>query len=103
MNLTPRRVGFPRSAGHDATHWSSVGSGSASDRTICDCARQAHARQTAPSVVLLRGESLVGGSPRAADLMVVAADPAPAWLAVSALLLGYTAVSARTAEISYGE
>jgi hypothetical protein len=35
--------------------------------------------------------------------MVVAADPAPAWLAVSALLLGYTAVSARTAEISYGE
>jgi ABC-type transport system involved in multi-copper enzyme maturation permease subunit len=43
------------------------------------------------------------------NLMVVAADPTPAWLAVggllavSALLLGYTAISARTAEISYGE
>ena len=41
--------------------------------------------------------------------MVVAADPSPAWLAiggllaVSALLLVYTALSARTAEISYGE
>ena len=75
MNLTPRRVGFPRSAGHDATHWPSVGSGSTSDRAICDCARQsgcvllpndldfpqilAHERQTAPSVVLLRGEPLL--------------------------------------------
>jgi ABC-type transport system involved in multi-copper enzyme maturation permease subunit len=43
------------------------------------------------------------------NLMVVAADPTPAWLAVggllavSALLLAYTALSARTAEISYGE
>ena len=43
------------------------------------------------------------------NVMVIAADPSPAWLAiggllaVSALLLVYTAVSARTAEISYGE
>jgi ABC-type transport system involved in multi-copper enzyme maturation permease subunit len=43
------------------------------------------------------------------NLMVIAADPSPAWLAiggllaVSVLLLGYTAVSARTAEIGYGE
>ena len=43
------------------------------------------------------------------NLMVIAADPTPAWLAVggllavSALLLAYTALSARTAEISYGE
>jgi ABC-type transport system involved in multi-copper enzyme maturation permease subunit len=43
------------------------------------------------------------------NVMVIAADPSPAWLAiggllaVSALLLGYTALSARTAEISYGE
>jgi ABC-type transport system involved in multi-copper enzyme maturation permease subunit len=42
-------------------------------------------------------------------LMVVAADPCPAWLAiggllaVSALLLMYTALSARTAEISYSD
>ena len=75
MNLTLRWVDFLRSAGHDAIHWSSVGSGSASDRAICDHARQcqyilltndldfpqilAHTRQTAPSVVLLRGEPLV--------------------------------------------
>ena len=43
------------------------------------------------------------------NLMVIAADPSPAWLAiggllaVSALLLAYTAISARTAEIAYGE
>ena len=43
------------------------------------------------------------------NLMVIAADPSPAWLAifgllaVSGLLLAYTAVSARTAEIGYGE
>jgi len=43
------------------------------------------------------------------NLLVVAADPSPAWiavtglLAVSALLLAYTAVSARTAEIDYAE
>jgi len=43
------------------------------------------------------------------NLMVVAVDPSPAWLAiggllaVSALLLMYTALSARTAEIAYSE
>jgi ABC-type Na+ efflux pump permease subunit len=43
------------------------------------------------------------------NVMVIAADPSPAWLAiggllaVSAILLAYTALSARTAEISYGE
>ncbi len=43
------------------------------------------------------------------NVMVISTDPSPAWLAiggllaVSALLLVYTALSARTAEISYGE
>jgi hypothetical protein len=43
------------------------------------------------------------------NLKVVAADPAPAWLAicgllaVSSLLLGYTVLPARAAEISHGE
>ena len=75
MNLTPRWVPFLRNAGHEALHWSSVGPNSAKDGEICDCARQqgfviltndldfpqilAHTRQSAPSVVLLRGEPLV--------------------------------------------
>jgi len=43
------------------------------------------------------------------NLMVIDADPAPLWLAVpgllavALLLLAYTAISARHAEISYGE
>jgi predicted nuclease of predicted toxin-antitoxin system len=75
LNLTPRWVQFLRNADHDAVHWSSVGSHLAKDAEICDYARQhayvlltndldfpqilAHARQAAPSVVLLRGEPLV--------------------------------------------
>jgi predicted nuclease of predicted toxin-antitoxin system len=75
MNLTPRWVPFFGNAGHEAVHWSSVGSISAKDSEICAYARQhayviltndldfpqilAHTRQTAPSVVLLRGEPLV--------------------------------------------
>ncbi|HEY1183054.1 MAG TPA: DUF5615 family PIN-like protein [Bryobacteraceae bacterium] len=75
MNLTPRWVHFLRNAGHEAVHWSSIGSNSAKDGEICDYARQhayvlltndldfpqilAHTRQTSPSVVLLRGEPLV--------------------------------------------
>jgi predicted nuclease of predicted toxin-antitoxin system len=34
MNLSPDWVAFLRSAGHEALHWSTVGSPSASDRTI---------------------------------------------------------------------
>jgi predicted nuclease of predicted toxin-antitoxin system len=75
MNLTPRWVHFLRSVGHEAVHWSSVGSTTAKDSEICDYARQyayviltndldfpqilAHMRGSFPSVVLLRGEPLV--------------------------------------------
>src|SRR5579863_9585218 len=75
MNLTPRWVPLLSSAGHDAVHWSLIGSISAKDREICDYSRQAgfviltndldfpqilaHTRESAPSVVLLRGEPLV--------------------------------------------
>jgi predicted nuclease of predicted toxin-antitoxin system len=75
MNLTPRWVEFLASAGHEAVHWSSVGSISAKDAYICEFARQhtyviltndldfpqilAHTRNAAPSIVLLRGEPLV--------------------------------------------
>ena len=75
MNLTPRWVHFLGNAGHEAVHWSSVGQISAKDSEICHYARQygyviltndlvfpqilAHTRETAPSVVLLRGEPLV--------------------------------------------
>jgi predicted nuclease of predicted toxin-antitoxin system len=75
MNLTPRWVPFLRNAGHEAVHWSSAGSVSAKDGEICDYGGThgfviltkdldfpqilAHTRQTAPSVVLLRGEPLV--------------------------------------------
>jgi predicted nuclease of predicted toxin-antitoxin system len=75
MNLTLRWVHFLRDAGHEAVHWSLVGSNSAKDAEICDYARRhfyilltndldfpqilAYTRQAAPSVVLLRGEPLV--------------------------------------------
>ena len=75
MNLTPRWVPFLQDAGHEVVHWSSVGVGTAKDSEICDYARQhayvlltndldypqilAHSRQSAPSVVLLRGEPLI--------------------------------------------
>ena len=74
MNLTPRWVHFLRNVGHEAVHWSSVGPISAKDSEICHYARLngyiiltndldfpqilAHTRQTAPSIVLLRGEPL---------------------------------------------
>jgi len=75
MNLTPRWVPFLRNAGYEAVHWSSVGPISAKDGQICDYARHyglvlltndldfpqilAHTKETAPSVVLLRGEPLI--------------------------------------------
>ena len=40
MNLTPRWVQFLLNAGHEAVHWSSIGSGSAKDGEICAYARQ---------------------------------------------------------------
>ena len=75
MNLTPRWVQHLIDAGHDATHWSGAGPRSAKDCEICDYARQhgyvlltndldfpqilAHTKESAPSVILLRGEPLV--------------------------------------------
>ena len=75
MNLTPRWVQFLEDAGHEVVHWSPVGAGTAKDSEICDYARRhayvlltndldfpqilAHSRQSAPSVVLLRGEPLI--------------------------------------------
>jgi len=75
MNLTPRWVQHLRGEGHDAAHWSSVGMHGAKDCEICDYAREhgyvlltndldfpqilAHTKESAPSVVLLRGEPLV--------------------------------------------
>jgi predicted nuclease of predicted toxin-antitoxin system len=75
MNLTPRWVPYLRSAGHDAVHWHSVGSGCARDRDIYEYAREhayalltndvdfpqilAHTKQSAPSIIVLRGEPLV--------------------------------------------
>jgi predicted nuclease of predicted toxin-antitoxin system len=75
MNLTPRWVHFFRDAGHEAVHWSSVGSNSAKDSEICDYAREyayvlltndldfpqilAHTGQAGPSILLIRGEPLV--------------------------------------------
>jgi Uncharacterized protein conserved in bacteria len=74
-NLTPHWVEYLQSAGHEAVHWSSVGSNAAKDAEICRHARQdsyvlmtndldfpqilAHTKQAAPSVVLLRGEPLL--------------------------------------------
>ena len=67
MNLTPRWVEFLASGGHQAAHWSSIGSMSAKDAYICEFARQhayviltndldfpqilAHSRHAAPSIV----------------------------------------------------
>jgi predicted nuclease of predicted toxin-antitoxin system len=75
LNLTPRRVSHLNTAGHEAVHWSSIGPLAAADHEIRDYARQhefvlltndldfpqllAHGRDSAPSVVLLRGEPLV--------------------------------------------
>ncbi len=75
MNLTPRWVEHLNGAGHEAQHWSSIGSASAKDREICQHAREhgfvlitndldfpqilAHTGDARPSVVLLRGEPLV--------------------------------------------
>jgi predicted nuclease of predicted toxin-antitoxin system len=75
VNLTPRWVGYLIGAGHEAVHWSLIGSVSAKDREICEYCRLhhhvlltndldfpqilAHTRDAAPSVILLRGEPLV--------------------------------------------
>jgi predicted nuclease of predicted toxin-antitoxin system len=75
MNLTPRWIHFPSNAGHDAVPWSSVGPICAKDSEFYHYARHngqviltndldfpqilAHTRQTAPSVVPIRGEPLV--------------------------------------------
>jgi predicted nuclease of predicted toxin-antitoxin system len=75
MNLTPRWVEHLNAAGHEARHWSSLGSPTAKDREICDYARAqgfvvltndldfprilAYTGDSGPSVVLLRGEPLV--------------------------------------------
>jgi predicted nuclease of predicted toxin-antitoxin system len=75
MNLTPRWVSYLVDAGHDAIHWSSVGSKRAEDGEICDHARKhgyvlltndldfprilALTKEAAPSVILMRGEPLV--------------------------------------------
>src|SRR5580704_276554 len=75
MNLTPRWVQSLADSDHEATHWSAVGRPTASDEQVCAYAREhgfvvltndldfpqilAHARQSGPSVVLLRGEPLV--------------------------------------------
>ena len=40
MSLSPRWIGFLGSAGHDVTHWSSVGSVFASDSEIIEYAKQ---------------------------------------------------------------
>lgn len=69
MNLTPRWVEHLTREGHEARHWSSLGSVNAKDREICDYARAAgyvvltndldfpqilaHTRNTGPSVILL--------------------------------------------------
>jgi predicted nuclease of predicted toxin-antitoxin system len=75
MNLTQRWVGYLIEAGHDAVHWSGIGSASAKDREVCDYCRfhdyvlltndldfpqiLAHTRDATPSVILLRGEPLI--------------------------------------------
>ncbi len=75
MNLTVRWVQQLNGAGHDATHWSSVGDSKAPDREICAYARArglvvltndldfpqipALTGHDGPSVVLLRGEPLI--------------------------------------------
>ena len=70
MNLSPNWVGFLAAAGIEAVHWSSVGSGSATDATIMDWARRnsftvfthdldfsallAATRERGPSVIQIR-------------------------------------------------
>jgi predicted nuclease of predicted toxin-antitoxin system len=74
MNLTYRWVDCLRDAGHEAVHWSALGSPTAKDSEICERARKdgyvlltndldfpqilAHTRQAAPSVILLRSDRL---------------------------------------------
>jgi predicted nuclease of predicted toxin-antitoxin system len=88
MNLTPRWVEHLSGAGHEARHWSSIGSATATDREICNYARAlgfvlltndldfprilAHTGDTGPSVVLLRGEPLVPEVRGAAILQALA-------------------------------
>jgi predicted nuclease of predicted toxin-antitoxin system len=75
MNLTPRWVEHLTASGWEALHWSVAGSAQATDREICQWAREhafivvtndldfpqilAHARSNGPSAILLRGEPLV--------------------------------------------
>jgi len=75
MNLTPRWVPCLVAAGHTAQHWSSIGQPTASDHEIMAYARDhklivltndldypqilAHTHDSAPSVILVRGEPLV--------------------------------------------
>jgi predicted nuclease of predicted toxin-antitoxin system len=75
MNLTPRWVPALAAAGHEATHWSVVGTANAPDWAICEYARErgfvlmtndldfprilAHTLDNKPSIILLRGEPLV--------------------------------------------
>ncbi len=75
MNLTPRWVEYLNNNGHEACHWSSLGSASAKDKEICEYARTlgyvlltndldfpqilAHTGAAGPSIVLLRGEPLL--------------------------------------------
>lgn len=74
MNLTPRWVSSLRAGGHDALHWSDAGRHDATDHKIFEHTRVnqqvpltndldfprilAHTRQSAPSIVILRGEPL---------------------------------------------
>ncbi len=74
MNLTPRWALFLRESGHEADHWSEVGSATATDDKICSYARSfgvvvltndldfpqilAHTKESGPSLILLRGEPL---------------------------------------------
>lgn len=75
MNLTPRWAEYLADAGYEAVHWSVVGHATAGDREICVYARESnlvvitndldfpqilsYTRQSAPSIVLLRGYPLV--------------------------------------------
>jgi predicted nuclease of predicted toxin-antitoxin system len=40
MNLTPRWVEYLDGSGHEARHWSSIGSALAKDSEICEYARR---------------------------------------------------------------
>jgi predicted nuclease of predicted toxin-antitoxin system len=87
VNLTPRWVDYLIKAGHEAVHWSVIGSVSAKDREICEYCRLhrhvlltndldfpqilAHTRHAAPSVILLRGEPLVPESRGSALLRTI--------------------------------